>query len=130
MTLNDPLANLLSTLQVYDQLGKPELAVTPVSKLVRSVLTLLNDNGYVGALEESKVGSAVKGRLYLLGRVNACGVIKPRFSVTVDELQKFEQRYLIAQGFGILIVSTPQGLMTHTEARKKNIGGRLIAYCY
>ncbi len=32
--------------------------------------------------------------------------------------------------FGILIVSTTKGIMKHNEAKKQDIGGRLIAYCY
>jgi len=29
-----------------------------------------------------------------------------------------------------LIVSTPQGIITNDEAKKKFIGGKLLAYCY
>ena len=44
--------------------------------------------------------------------------------------EKYEKRFLPAKGFGILIVSTPKGLMTHEEARKKKLGGVLIVYVY
>ena len=47
-----------------------------------------------------------------------------------DEFEKFEERYLLARGMGILIVSTKWGIVTHNEAKKKNIGGKLLAYCY
>jgi ribosomal protein S8 len=30
----------------------------------------------------------------------------------------------------LLIISTSKGLLTNTEAKEKNVGGRLIAYCY
>ena len=69
-------------------------------------------------------------KINLLGNVNACGVIKPRFSLNKSEFQKFEKRYLPANGVGILIISTSQGCMTHEQAREKGIGGKLIAYCY
>ena len=39
-------------------------------------------------------------------------------------------RYLGAEGFGIIIVSTSEGVMIHSEAKKKGLGGRLIAYVY
>ena len=58
------------------------------------------------------------------------GAIKPRFAVKATEYEKFEKRYLPAKGFGILIVSTVKGLMTHYEAKQQGLGGRLIAYCY
>ena len=66
----------------------------------------------------------------LLRNINDCGVVKPRFSFKVKDLEKFEKRYLPAKGMGILIVSTSKGYLTHEEAKKQNIGGRLIAYCY
>ncbi|MEM3026452.1 MAG: 30S ribosomal protein S8, partial [Thermoproteota archaeon] len=43
---------------------------------------------------------------------------------------KFEKMFLPAFNVGLLIVSTPQGLMTHSEAKSRKIGGRLIAYVY
>jgi len=37
---------------------------------------------------------------------------------------------LPAKGFGIILVSTNQGILVHSQAREKNLGGRLLAYCY
>ena len=59
-----------------------------------------------------------------------CGAIKPNFSVKKDGFEKFEKRYLPAKDFGVLIVSTSQGIMTHVEAKEKKLGGKLIAYVY
>ena len=66
----------------------------------------------------------------LKGNINKCGVIKPRHAVKKDEFEKFEKRYLPAKNFGILIVTTPKGIMTHYEAKELGIGGRLLAYMY
>ncbi len=66
----------------------------------------------------------------LLGKVNKCGAIKPRFSVKKGGFEKFEKRYLPAKNFGMIIVSTSKGLMMHDEAKKKGLGGRLISYVY
>ena len=57
-------------------------------------------------------------------------MIKPRYSVNKDDFEKFEERYLLSRGMGVLIVSTSLGIVTHHEAKKKNIGGKLLAYCY
>ena len=40
------------------------------------------------------------------------------------DFEKFEKRYLPAKNFGILIVTTPEGIMTHYEAKERGIGGR------
>ena len=128
--MNDPIANLLSALTMYDAAGKAELMVHPVSNILKIVLRILKDKGYVGELEVVSEGRGGFGKLNLLGNVNKCGVIKPRFSVKTDAYTKFEKRYLPAKGVGILIVSTSQGVMAHDEAVKKGLGGRLLAYCY
>ena len=66
----------------------------------------------------------------LEGNINKCGVIKPRHAVKKDEFEKFEKRFLPAKNFGILIVTTPEGIITHYEAKERGIGGRLLAYMY
>ena len=47
-----------------------------------------------------------------------------------DNYEKYKRRFLPASGFGIMIVSTTKGMMTHRESEKQNLGGRLIAYVY
>jgi small subunit ribosomal protein S8 len=64
------------------------------------------------------------------GAINDCGVIKPRYSVKVAELEKYEARFLPAQNFGVLILSTTEGVVTHNRARELGIGGKLLAYVY
>lgn len=128
--LNDPLANVMSAIISYEKTGKRELLINPINKVIRRVLAIMQEHGYIGELEELSAGRGGFGKLHLLNHVNKCGVIKPRFSIKADEFQKFEKRYLPAAGVGILIISTPEGIMTHEIAREKGIGGRLIAYCY
>ena len=128
--LSDPMANVMSAIMTYEKTGKRELLITPVSKLIRKVLAIMQDHNYVGTLEDLSEGRGGFAKIHLLGNINQCGVIKPRFSVKNQDFQKFEKRYLPANGVGILILSTPLGLMTHVQAREKGIGGRLLAYCY
>ncbi len=125
--LNDPLANALSKIITAEKLGRPECEVQN-TKIIKEVLRVLNENRYMGKYEEMEDGKNLK--VNLIGAINKTGAIKPRFAVKKDDLEKFEKRYLPAKGFGILIVSTSQGLMIHEEVQKKKIGGRLIAYCY
>ena len=128
--LNDVLANALSVIKCYDKMGRVSCNIQPVSKIVKNVLKILNTHNYVGLFEEITQAKGGILKINLLRNINHCGVVKPRFSFQVNELEKFEKRYLPAKGMGILIVSTSKGYMTHEEAKKQNIGGRLIAYCY
>ncbi len=66
----------------------------------------------------------------LKNRINDCGVIKPRFSVKVDEFEKWEKRFLPARDVGILIVSTPNGVMTHKKVKEAHTGGRLLSFVF
>lgn len=127
---NDPLANALSAALNYELAGKKEIVINPTSKLILDVLKIFNAHQFVGQFDEITGARGGFIKLHLLGNINKCGVIKPRFSVGWQDFDKFEKRYLPAKGLGIIIISTNQGLMTLDEAREKKIGGKLIAYCY
>lgn len=89
----------------------------------------MKDNRYIGDFKEySGRGNYIK--INLIGKINKCGAIKPRFSTKKDQLEKYEKRYLPAKDFGVIILSTNKGLITHYEAKEKNNGGRLISYVY
>ncbi|MBN1544605.1 30S ribosomal protein S8 [Candidatus Woesearchaeota archaeon] len=130
MSLNDPLSNTMSKILNCEKVGKKECVVKPTSEVIKKVLDILNAEGYLGKYDEVDDGRGRYIRLNLLGNINKCGSIKPRFAVTVDNYEKFEKRFLPSKDFGLLIVSTSQGMMTHYTAKEKNLGGRLIAYCY
>jgi len=127
--LNDTLSNALSKILAYEQTSKKECTVKS-SKILKKVLEILKNSGYVGDFEETKSIRGNNLKINLIGAINKCGVIKPRFSVSNDDFIKFEMRYLPAQDFGVLVVSTSKGIMTHEEAKKLGIGGKLVAYCY
>ena len=75
-------------------------------------------------------GLGGKLRVQLIGRINGCRSVNPRFSVGRDGYSRWERQFLPAVGVGILIVSTPKGVLSHTEAREMNLGGRLVGYVY
>lgn len=130
MVVIDPLANTLSTIYNNEMRGKKECITYPASKFIAEVLKVMQREGYIGEFEYIDDGRAGKFRIQLLGRINKCGVIKPRFPVKKNEYEKWEEKYLPARNIGILIVSTPKGVMSHKEAKKLGIGGVLVAYVY
>ena len=130
MSLNDPLSNVMSKINNQEKVGKKECVLKPTSKMIKKVLDILNEEGYLGKYDEVEDGKGNYLKLNLLGNINKCGGIKPRFAVGIDNYEKFEKRYLPSRGFGLLVISTSQGLMSHEKAKEKKIGGKLIAYCY
>ncbi len=127
---NDPLAAALSKIYNAEKVGKREVVLKPASKMIKQVLGLMNDHQYLGTFEVVEDDKGGELKVHLLGNINKCGVIKPRFSTQQKDFKKWEKRYLPAKDFGIILVSTPQGVMTHNQAKEKNTGGKLLAYCY
>ena len=130
MSLNDPLSNLMSNINNAEIVGKEEVTVKPSSKITLKVLKILHEHHYIGEFKEVKTNKGSLVKVSLINRINKCGVIKPRFAVKSDGFEKFEKSFLLAKDFGIIIVSTTAGIMTHNEAKKNGLGGRLLAYCY
>ena len=127
---NDPLAATLAKILNAERVGKREVIVKPASKMIKEVLTLMNESRFIGSFEiiDENQGGLLK--INLLGSINKCGVVKPRFSTKKNGFEKWEKRYLPAKDFGIIIVSTPKGIMTHDKAKEQQKGGKLLAYCY
>ena len=125
----DILANALNTIKTHEMAGKRRCKV-PYSKLIERILEILQREGYIESFTFVDNGRGGLFDVVLAGRINNAGVIKPRFPVKKHEWQKYEQMYLPAYNVGLIIVSTPKGVMTNYDARKVGIGGRLIAYVY
>ena len=126
----DPLSDAFVRIYNAEQAGHYEVSINPASKLLESMLTIMQSSGYVGEFERIADGRGDAFRVELIGAINRCGVIKPRHSVKRADFDKWESRYLPARDFGLLIVSTNQGVMNHHDAKKERVGGRLLAYIF
>ncbi len=130
MVLLDPLADALSTIKNAESIGKPSCTIKPASKLIGNVLKVMKDRGYLGEFEFVDDGKAGVYNLELIGRINKCGAIKPRYSVKTTDFEKWEKQFLPAKNFGTLIVTTSKGVISQYEARENDVGGQLLAYVY
>ena len=128
--LHDPLADALANLKNYEKTGKNDCLLKPASNITKNILLVMQKLGYIGSFEQLDDGKAGQFRVKLVGKINNCGVIKPRYSVKLSDIEGWEKRYLPAKDFGILLISTPLGVMTHKDAKEKKTGGVLLAYVY
>lgn len=126
---HDLLSDVLYVINNAEKVGK-RACIVPASSLVKEVLVVIQKAGYIGEFEFIDDGKSGQFRIDLLGRVNRSRAIRPRFAVRKDEFEEWESRYLPAKGFGILVVSTPKGVMNQKEALEQKTGGRLLAYVY
>jgi len=126
----DPLSDAFTQIFNAEQAGNYEVTVNPASKMLGSMLSIMQSSGYVGEYQRIDDGRGGAYRVELIGAINRCGVIKPRHSVKRAEFDKWESRYLPARDFGLLILTTNQGIMNHYDAKKERVGGRLLAYIF
>ena len=100
----DPLSDAFTRIFNAEQAGHYEVSVSPASKLLGSMLNIMQKSGYVGEFEKINDGRAGSYRIELIGAINRCGVIKPRHSVQRSDFDKWESRYLPARDFGLSLI--------------------------
>lgn len=126
----DTLTNGLITIKNNETRNKRECIISPASKLLGQVLRIMQLNGYLGEFEFIDDGRSGKFKIQILGRINKCGSIKPHFAVKAGDFENWEKQFLPSRDFGLMIVTTSQGIISHRTAEEKNIGGRLLAFVY
>lgn len=126
----DPIADMLTRIRNAAALGRPEVRV-PHSKLKASIAKILADHGYLGAIrEETEEEQPARKWLVLeiiyrndapairtIRRISKPGL---RIYRGVDDMPRPRG------GFGLLIISTPKGLMTDRQARRARTGGEVL----
>ncbi len=123
----DIVADALNMIINAKRARKDSLKINQISNLLIEVLKIMK---HKNVIKKYKVNSKEKSVEITVGDLSDCKAIKPRFTVTKDQIEKYRRRYLPARNLGTVIVSTNKGLMTHEEALEENIGGCLIAYFY
>jgi small subunit ribosomal protein S8 len=126
---HDTLADALSIIKNAERVGKKE-CIVPASKLIKEVLRVFKEHDYIGAIEFIDDGRAGKFKVELKGKIIDCNVIKPRFSVKVEEFQKWEKRFLPSPDLGLLVLTTSKGIIDHKKAKEIHVGGKLLCFVY
>ncbi len=130
MTRLNTIADGMSALKNAGDTGKSECIIEPASKLLGAMLRIMQDAGYIAGFEFIEDGRGGQLKVHLTGKINKCGAISPRFSVQLDEMEYWEKQYLPGKNFGLMILSTSHGVMSHVQAREEGIGGELLGYVY
>lgn len=126
---HDLLADMFSILKNSEAIGRTK-CVTPASKIIRDTLKVMQKNKYIGEFEFIDNGRGGKFKIKLLGKINDCNVIKPRYSVKKKQIINLEKRFLPASEIGTLILTTSKGIIDQRRAEKENTGGKVLGYVY
>ncbi len=130
--MTDPIADMLSRIR-NAQAARASEVLIPFSKLKRAVAAILEREQYLASFGETEVAGAA--HLVLRLKYNTEGrpvisrlkrVSRPgrRVYSKKDELPK------VLNNYGLALISTPAGLMTNKEAKKRGLGGEIICEIY
>lgn len=128
--MTDPIADMLTRIRNASLVHKKELTV-PYSKIKMGLANILCKNGYLAKAEEKK-----EKHPYILLTLKyensqpAISHIKRVSKPGQRRYVKSSEIKLVLSGFGVAILSTPQGLLTGEEALKLKVGGELICEVY
>ena len=121
--MTDPIADMLIRIKNGYSASKQEVEV-PFSKIKTEILKILKKEGYIEDFKVQKREIKVKLK-YINGRPALSGV--KRISSPGQRIYvKKHEIPTVLSGYGIVIISTSQGVMTGKEARARKIGGELI----
>lgn len=90
----------------------------------------MQKNGYIGTFEIIDDHRSGKIVIELLGRINKCGVISPRYDVKLDDIEQWCSNILPSRQFGHLVLTTTYGIIDHEEARRKHTGGKILGFFF
>ena len=133
MPVSDPIADLLTRIRNANRANHESLEVS-ASKLKVEVVKILAEEGYIKSYEVVKQPIQDKIKVTLkYGARNREKVITDLQRVSKPGLRVYkahDKLPVVLRGLGTAIVSTSQGVMTAKEARKRGIGGEVLAVVY
>ena len=128
--MSDPISDLLTRIRNAGRALLPAVEL-PHSRMKESVAKILKSEGYVGDVAvEGNVIKKLKIRLKYQGKKS---VIEGLKRVSRPGLRRYvgsTEIPRVLSGMGISIISTPEGVMTGAQAKKKNLGGELLCYVW
>ncbi len=128
--MNDPISDMLTRIRNANGALLP-LVDVPHSKMKESIAGILKREGYIQEFSvEGQLPKILKLKLKYQGKKS---VIEGLRRISTPGLRRYVGSTDIPRvrgGLGVAVLSTSEGLMTGTQARKKNLGGELLCYVW
>jgi len=126
----DPISDMLTRIRNANRALLPAVEI-PHSKIKESIAGILKREGYIHEFAvEGKMPKIIKVKLKYQGKKS---VIEGLRRISTPGLRRYVGSTDIPRvrgGMGVSVLSTSEGIMTGTQARKKNIGGELLCYVW
>ena len=130
--MTDPIADMLTRIRNANQ-RKHQYVEIPASKLIHEMLKVIKEEGYIYDVEyipDDKQGILKVTLKYTDKKERVIKGLKRISKPGLRIYAKAAEMPKVLNGLGIAIVSTSSGVMTDREARKRNIGGEVLAYVW
>ena len=130
--INDPVGDMLTRIR-NALMRKKTVVSTPASNLRASVLDVLATEGYIRGYSRTEHGNGKSDLDIELKYHDGVPVIHDITRVSRPGRRVYSSvRGLprVANGLGISILSTPQGVMADHDAREKNVGGEILCHIF
>ena len=131
MSMSDPIADMLTRIRNAQTVGHVDVAI-PSSNAKAAVAQVLKDQGYVKtfSIEGEGVVKSMNIELkYYQNKPVITGlrrISKPSCRIYV----KAAEMPRVRGGMGIAVISTPEGVITGKEAKRRNVGGEVLCYVW
>lgn len=128
--MSDPVADMLTRIRNAGKALQPAVEM-PHSRLKASVANILKREGYVNDVSvEGGTHKKIKIRLKYQGKKSVIEGLKRMSRPGLRRYVGSTEIPRVLHGMGVSIVSTSEGVMTGTQAKKKNLGGELLCYVW
>ena len=124
------LSDCLKTILNAERAGKRQVIIHPISKIVIKFLKAMQAKGYIGEIEIVDDQRAKKAVVQLLGRINKCGVISPRYDIHMADMERTLSNLLPSRSIGTVLFTTTYGIMDQAQMRRKHTGGKVLGYFF
>ncbi len=128
MSISDPIGDMLTRLRNGMKAGKPVVEV-PASNLTENILSVLQREGYVRGFKKHELRKGVSNISVELKYHEEAPAIRELKRVSKPGRRVYSKTNdlkPVYNGLGILILSTPQGVLSDVEARQNKVGGEII----
>ena len=131
--LTDNIADLLTRIRNAYLRGIENIEV-PHTKMNEAVLNVLKENNFISNVKIFKYeGKKFKGINVELKYDDNTPVLSHISRVSKPSLRRYvkaEDIEKVLGGLGIYVISTPRGVLSSKEARKRKLGGEIICKAY
>jgi len=132
MSMSDPIADMLTRIRNAGKVQHPSV-VMPASKMKTAVAGVLKDEGYIldysvndqkNNKKELKIDLKYKNKVHVIEGIERVSRSSLRKYVNAKEIPR------VLGGLGIVIMTTPNGVISGKQAKKNNTGGEVLCYVW